>query len=283
MSSGTLSTTCLSCGSDLPHRAELDGVVHRCDRCGFGWTVSDPDTAPVRYESEYFTGGGYEDYFQPAPRRFEAARRLRWLSGLVRPSTLVEAGCAGGYFLEAARDAGFAVTGVELSRTAANFATERLGVPVLQGRFEQVAATLRADVVCAFHVLEHVDDPRLLLQTARQVLAPGGWLALEVPNIASVAAQRFGRQWPGLQPEYHRWHFTPESLTKLLVGSGFDVVRRDTAVFRYYMPLRYRLRHARQVLPPDLISMRSPRLTHPWRADLLRVIARRPTSGRSDR
>ncbi|MFI7080251.1 class I SAM-dependent methyltransferase [Micromonospora sp. NPDC049903] len=274
-------TACLTCGDGQPHRDDLGGVVRRCTGCGLGWTVPDPHAAPARYDLDYFTGGGYEDYFLTAPRRFEAGRRLRWLSSVVRPSVLVEAGCAGGYFLEAARGAGFTVTGVEVSRVAAAFAVDHLGVPVRQGYFEQVAPSLRADVVCAWHVLEHVDDPRRFLRAARDVLTPGGWLALEVPNIASPAATRLGHRWPGLQPEYHPWHFTPTSLTRLLTATGFEVVRQDTTVFRFYMPVAYRMRHARRLLPPDLINLRSPRLTHRWRGDLLRVIARRPRDGRN--
>ncbi|WP_428963029.1 class I SAM-dependent methyltransferase [Micromonospora fluostatini] len=281
MSLDLRSGACLTCGPDQPHRSHLDGRLRRCLGCGLGWTVADPTVPATAYEEDYFTGGGYDDYFLPAPRRFEAGRRLRWLSSVVGPSVLVEAGCAGGYFLEAARGAGFTVTGVEVSRVAAGFAVERLGVPVRQGYFERVAPSLRADVVCAFHVLEHVDDPRVFLRAAREVLTPGGWLALEVPNIASAAANRLGHDWPGLQPEYHPWHFTPESLTRLLTATGFAVVRRDTAVFRYYMPPRYRLRHARRLLPRDWLDLRSPRLTHPRRGDLLRILARTPRDTRS--
>ncbi|WP_194822407.1 class I SAM-dependent methyltransferase [Micromonospora sp. S-DT3-3-22] len=270
---------CVTCAADQPHLPHLNGLLRRCTGCGLGWTVPEPGQTPVRYDLDYFTGGGYEDYFLTGPRRFEAGRRLRWLSSLVKPSVLVEAGCAGGYFLEAARRAGFTVTGVEVSEAAAGFAAARWAVPVRQGRFEQVAPSLRADVVCAFHVLEHVADPRAFLRAARATLTPGGWLALEVPNIASAAAHRLGHDWPGLQPRYHHWHFSPLSLARLLAATGFDVVRQDTAVFRYYMPLGYRVRHARRLLPRDWLDLRSPRLTHPRRGDLLRVVARRADRG----
>nr|WP_240955858.1 class I SAM-dependent methyltransferase [Micromonospora sp. HNM0581] len=205
------------------------------------------------------------------------------MSSITRPSVLVEAGCAGGYFLEAARNAGYTATGIEVSHAATTYATQHLGVPVRHGYFEHIAPTLHADIVCAFHVLEHVDNPRTFLHAARHTLTPGGWLALEVPNIASAAATRLGHHWPGLQPEYHPWHFTPTSLVRLLTATGFEVVRQDTAVFRYYMPLRYRIRHARRLLPADWLDVRSPRLTHRRRGDLLRVIARKPRPGRSDR
>jgi SAM-dependent methyltransferase len=276
----TDATTCLVCGPASNCQPMLAGVLRCCMACGFAWT-STPTTE--MYDESYFDGGGYEDYFLPAPRRFEASRRLRWLLSMVRPSSLLEAGPAGGFFLEAARRAGISVAGVEVSAVAARFAREQLGVPVRQGCFEATVQTVPVQAVCAFHVLEHVEDPRLFLEAARAALVPGGWLALEVPNIASAAARRLGSAWPGLQPQYHRWHFTPRSLAQMVTAAGFQVLRQDTTVFRYYMPVRYRLRHAHRLLPGDLLATRSPRLTHPRLGDLLRLVAVLPYGQRRSR
>ncbi|MCG5468183.1 class I SAM-dependent methyltransferase [Micromonospora sp. LAH09] len=272
---------CLVCGPRQEHRPRLGGLLRRCEACGFSWTAQEQAGVDGLYDEDYFAAGGYDDYFRAEPRRFEANRRLRWLLSTVRPGVLLEAGPAGGYFLEAAQQAGITASGIEVSHAAARFARDHLHVPVRQGHFEDIAPTLTADVVCAFHVLEHVEDPRAFLHAAHDALTPGGWLALEVPNIASAAAQRLGTAWPGLQPRYHRWHFTPDTLVRLVTDAGFEVVQQDTTVFRYYMPLRYRLRHARHLLPADLIGLRSPRLTHPRLGDLLRVIARTPRTRRS--
>ncbi|WP_345635160.1 methyltransferase domain-containing protein, partial [Rugosimonospora acidiphila] len=127
---------------------------------------------------------------------------------------------------------------------------------------------------------EHVEDPRAFLGAAREALVPGGWLALEVPNIASAGARRLGTAWQGLQPEHHRWHFTPESLIRLAMQCGFHIVRHDTTFFRYYMPARYRLRHVHRLLPADWTGTGCLRLTHPSLGDLLRVVARLPRTDR---
>ncbi|WP_434740490.1 class I SAM-dependent methyltransferase [Micromonospora sp. SH-82] len=274
---------CLLCERTGGHESALDGVLRRCTDCGFVWTAGPAVPPDELYDEAYYLTDGYQDYFASAgQRRFEAGRRLRWLSSVVGPSVLVEAGCAGGYFLEAAQGAGFTVTGVEVSRAAAGFAVDRLGMPVRQGYFEQVAPSLRADVVCAFHVLEHVDDPRVFLRAARGVLAPGGWLALEVPNIASAAASRLGCDWPAVAPEYHRWHFTPETLTRMLLDTGFQVVSHDTVFSRFYWKPLPRLRQARNLLVADWVACGSPRMRHPHLGDLLRVFARR-ADGRTPR
>ncbi|MFY1635536.1 class I SAM-dependent methyltransferase [Solwaraspora sp. WMMB335] len=265
--------TCLVCGPHSGSTPILGGQLRNCRDCGFAWTVGAAEPTPERYDDAYFEGGGYEDYFVPAPRRFEAARRLRWLRSIVRPATLLEVGPAGGFFLEAARRCGIAAYGIDVSGAATRYACERLGVPVRHGSFESMVPQGRVDAVCAFHVLEHVADPWRFLLAARAALRPGGSLVIEVPNIASTAAQRLGTAWPGLQPEFHRWHFTPGALAHLVTAAGFQVVRQDTTVFRYYMPVRYQLRHAHRLLPDDWSTRRLVRLVHPRRGDLIRLVA----------
>lgn len=44
------------------------------------------------------------------------------------------------------------------------------------------------DFVAAFHSLEHVDDPRVVLSEVRRVLAPGGWFYMGVPNRSRLIA-----------------------------------------------------------------------------------------------
>jgi SAM-dependent methyltransferase len=272
---------CAVCGSVGGHGSGLGGMLRRCGACSFTWTAAELASPQELYGSSYFCGSeGYEDYFQPAARRFESGLRLRWLLSSGAISSLVEAGSAGGFFLEAAGRAGIVAEGVEVSGSAVRFAREELGVSVRQACFEDVSFVEPVGVVCAFHVLEHVEDPGVFLRAAFQALEPGGRLALEVPNIASTAARRLGSRWPGLQPQFHRWHFSPGSLIRLVTAHGFEVMTQDTAVFRFYMPVRYRRRHFRHHLRSDLINLGSFRLTHPRRGDLLRLIARRPVDGR---
>lgn len=272
----TTMTGCAVCGSADASRPLLAGSLAECGRCGFIWTAGVPARLEDLYGAGYFCGDAYEDYLQPSARRFEAGRRLSWLLRTKRVSSLVEAGCAGGFFVEAAVRAGIDAAGVELSPEMAAYACEQLGLPVWQGRFEAAPLEAPVQAVCAFHVLEHVEDPNAFVQTAWKLLESGGLLAVEVPNIASPAARRLGPDWPGLQPRYHRWHFGPTSLRRLVERHGFEVVVQDTAVFRYYMPARFRLRHARHLLVPDVRNTRSIRLTQRSRGDLLRLIAQKP-------
>lgn len=273
---------CLMCGGA---RSELvmGGIVRRCADCAFHWTAAGLAPPEELYDESYFEAESYRKYFELAPQwRFEAARRLRWLLSVGRPTTLVEAGPAGGFFLAAARDHGIAVEGIEVSEAAARYARDQTGVPVRTATFEDAVFAAPVDAVCAFHVLEHVTDPRRFLQAAHDRLTPHGWLALEVPNIESDAAERAGGDWTDLYPRFHLWHFGPESLRRLVAEAGFEIVRLDTIFTTHY--LRPRRQLSRWGLASRWRSLRatgSVRSSHPYRGDYLRVLARRRAPGES--
>ncbi len=81
-----------------------------------------------------------------------------------------------------------------------------------------------AYAVCS-EVLEHVDDPVLLLRNASQYLAPGCRLVVTVPGGPRSAFDRHIG---------HRQHFTPAGLRRVLEGAGFDVGRVTRAGFPFF-------------------------------------------------
>jgi SAM-dependent methyltransferase len=267
-------TVCILCSSERSTAAFAQpSPIRRCTNCGLVVTSGGRAATPA-YGDEYFSGGGYHSYFARAGQwRHEAKRRLRWLLGATSPRRVLEIGCAGGFFLEAARAAGIEALGVESSEPAARYAGETVGVPIVLGRFEEADLDRLFDAVCAFHVLEHVVDPKALLEKARTIMAPGGWLALEVPNIDSAAARADGLDWPGLQPAYHRWHFSPRTLARLIGVTGFRVVRCDTVFARFYARPIQGLRGALGELR-TAARLGSLRTVHPSLGDHVRLLAR---------
>ena len=248
--------------------------VRRCGACDVAWTVGGPQGATA-YDESFFSGDYYTAYFERAGQwRHEARLRLRWLRASTAPTRVLEIGCGGGFFLEAARAAGMTVQGIEPAAEGAAYGRERLRLPVVTGTFEAHRPTGTYDAVCAFHVLEHVDDPRAFLEGAHEVLEEGGWLALEVPNIDSDRARRDGPRWFNLVPDYHLWHFSPRSLAGLVETTGFGTLRVDTVWPRFYLRARKLLtRSGLRSAAADVRAAPTPRRVHPTRGDYLRLLA----------
>lgn len=81
----------------------------------------------------------------------------------------------------------------------------------------------RFDLVTMWHFLEHDYDPPATLSRARDLLAPGGRLVIEVPRLDSVTFQLFRNRWPGLQAPQHTLLFDANTLARMIGRAGLRV------------------------------------------------------------
>jgi SAM-dependent methyltransferase len=224
-------TVCCLCGvpGDVVHRRPPFAVV-RCPVCGLVF-VSPRLTARslqrLYDEPAYFEGGVYGDRTSWSPamvlqRTWAHGRLARLVRLRPPPGNLLEIGSGYGLFLAAARDAGYRVRGVELSRTGVRVARDELGLDVLGGQLAD-APLDPADVICFWDTLEHVPDPLVFLRQVRDRLSPDGAIALSVPNISSIPARALGARWWTLKPEQHIWHFTPRTLALVAARAGLVI------------------------------------------------------------
>jgi glycosyltransferase involved in cell wall biosynthesis/SAM-dependent methyltransferase len=117
------------------------------------------------------------------------------------------------------------------------FDAERDAFPYAEGRF--------ATVICG-ELLEHLaHDPMAMMSEINRILQPGGHLVLTTPNAASaraIAAALDGHHpgffttymKPGPQGAAERRHsreYTVKEIYRLMVESGFEVLRMETGEF----------------------------------------------------
>jgi SAM-dependent methyltransferase len=200
----------------------------RCDRCGSAVTLG--QAPPGLHECGAYRRDAprFHRMVQPVLRGFDR-QRLAMLRPLAAPgATLLDVGTGRGRFVSSALGTGYAARGIEPSPRAADeirsgtvdhVRVERAGIA--QADIEGGSL----DVVTAWHVLEHLDDPGDALQRIRGWLRPGGALLVGVPNLASAQAGLGGSRWYHLDVPRHRVHFTPAGIRSLLRMSGFEPVR----------------------------------------------------------
>jgi SAM-dependent methyltransferase len=97
-----------------------------------------------------------------------------------------------------------------------------LGLRALTGTLPHPELAAQSfDVITMWQALEHVHAPLEVLRAAHRLLAPGGKLVVEVPNIDSLPFRWFGRAWFGLDLPRHLTHFAPQTLVQMVEKAGF--------------------------------------------------------------
>jgi SAM-dependent methyltransferase len=226
-------TDCPACGAQAFRGFELapGRPLRRCERCGTVSALDYADPSEVYVDGYMFGQAGPFGLDVRAPdfQRYlirVARRRVRMLERATgrRGGRLLDVGSGTGEVLVAARDRGWQTQGVEPERTAAQMAAAR-GLDVAVASLEQSGLPESSfDVVSAFHVLEHIPDSRSFLRMMARWARPGGFVAIEVPNFASVQRRRLRESWSGLRPREHLVHFTPKTLPAAFRAAGIEPV-----------------------------------------------------------
>lgn len=171
-----------------------------------------------------------ENIFRPRAERIGALCREAGLTG----GRLVDVGASVGMFCEEAARTGTFDTLVAVEPNAAQARTCRglglAGLSVIEGDFlrpEVAALCGPATVVSCFEVIEHLFSPAMFLERCREVLVPGGLVALTCPNLQGFDIAELGTASDSIDCE-HVNLFTPASLARLAGRCGFSVLEWDT-------------------------------------------------------
>ncbi len=223
------------------HRAH--GPIWGCKSCGL--LVQWPIPGEAALLEAY---GAVEDplYLAEKDNRYLTFRRALRLLGPPRGRRLLDVGAYCGFFVDVARQAGFAAEGIELSRWAVSHA-RGLGLPVHNETIEERARSgARYQALTMWDVIEHLPDPRRELSHAHRLLERGGLLYVSTIDARSLLARSLGPRWPWLM-EMHVVYFDRATLPALLQEVGFRVLRRGT--YTHTVSARYLLRKAAASFP----------------------------------
>lgn len=223
------SCACPLCGSDDPAATPWGAAPYRVVRCGgcAAWYLSPRlSEAAVRdfyARADYFGGGavgysGYDDEAESLRRTFRGV--IRGLAGRgLTGGDLLEVGCGHGYFLEQAAGAFRTRTGTELSADAAAAARARADTVVVGG-LEALPERPSFDLIAAFHVIEHIYDPREFVRSALRRLRPGGALVLAAPDMGGWWRRVLGPRWPSFKFPEHVVFYDSDTLPRLMREEG---------------------------------------------------------------
>jgi 2-polyprenyl-3-methyl-5-hydroxy-6-metoxy-1,4-benzoquinol methylase len=141
-----------------------------------------------------------------------------------RVSRLLDVGCGYGFFSREALRQGFDVTALEVSDHEAGVAESVVGLQPIRSSFEEFDSRAPFDAILMSQVLEHALEPSVWISKARELLRPGGVLAIAVPNFGGIFRRLLGVRDFMIIPPAHLNYFDPKSIATLLSRSGFTAI-----------------------------------------------------------
>ena len=220
-------------GRDFEYQTtgEIEWSVKECEACEVLALSPRPSETelpriyPANYYAYDFTGKKSIGYMVKAllDRRSAGA----YLKYAASPGNVLDVGCGDGRLLQTFAELGVPAErlhGVELDARAVEAARAH-GFRVEQKRFEDVDYPDGFFQVAVLQqVIEHVPDPRKMIEKLGRVMAPGGAVILETPNTASWDHGLFEkRYWGGYHIPRHFFLFNKRSLRRLVGECGLEV------------------------------------------------------------
>lgn len=200
-----------------------------------------PRPSPQVMDSYYSNSENYRYWAEHIFPGSEAARREKihrpWLERVlgycqryaIPHGVLMEVGAGFGTFASLATESGQfeKVVAIEPTPEMAQACRDR-GVAVINKRIEDVTDEVEyADVVVAFETIEHLFEPRQLLDQCARLMRSGSLLVLSCPNGQGFDIALLGPVSLAVDPE-HVNLFNPASLSLLVEAHGFDILEVST-------------------------------------------------------
>jgi len=224
---------------------------YRCAECG---TVSVGDDIQEKELAQAYSTLDSEKYYEEieVETRRKTATAIEHLKSLISPSSrIIDIGAGNGLFARTLYESGY------LNLSAHEIPGERL--PEIAGincklyrDFDYTCIPAGSfDAVVLLDVMEHVLDPRYLLQSCNKILGENGVLYAHTPVVTRTdrmmhfiqkvpILQKVGRIWQrGRTSIFHLQNYTRESLTLLLEESGFKDIQIEIVNELSWPVMRY--------------------------------------------
>ncbi|MFH1423185.1 MAG: class I SAM-dependent methyltransferase [Planctomycetota bacterium] len=232
---------CILCGSTSnTHYVTVGRVSYsKCNDCGL--IFQNPRVKDVIAENIIASDScsrHFEIKENRATRKPYYLKYIRLIEKYLPPAlqtkekSILEIGCGAGGFLSAAKDAGWKVTGIEISETLAKIANEKFGLNVLLGEINSLNLKPESfDAAALNMVIEHLEFPLKTLETIHNLLRSNGVLLIHTPNYDNTTIKKSKNE--KYYPPSHTFLFTPHTLKKSLEKAGYSVKATVTTGFKF--------------------------------------------------
>ena len=221
-------TSCAVCGksseTELFHKNSFRIV--KCNECGLVYVnprlskqdVSDLYNWNLISPLQYYRENQEGDYitFQ------ERVKEIERLYG--KKGTMLDIGCNIGTFLKAAKELGWDCYGVDINKEVEE-ECRKIGMKFFSAPLEEIKFKEEFfDVIIMNDLIEHMHDPRELLNHAYALLKKEGLIFIVTPDVGSITAHLLSKKWHHLKPNEHLIYFSKATIKRLLEECRFTII-----------------------------------------------------------
>ncbi len=184
---------------------------------------------PTEAELEkHYAGYNFNKYFSPITKS-RYVELLEKFQSVVQGKKLFDVGCGRGFFLATATELGWDAAGNEVSKESVE-GLRRNGLNVYHGDLDDTWFPENTfDVVTAFELLEHLNDPVSEMLKINRILKPGGLFFFTTPNFNALERYLLKSNYNVLDYPDHLSYYTPKTVNYLLTKCGFKKLKLQSA------------------------------------------------------
>ena len=131
---------------------------------------------------------------------------------------------------------GWFVYGTETSSISALVAKKKVGddaILINKDLNELTNIDIVFDMITLWHVLEHLNEPKKIVNLIEEKLINKGYVVVEVPNFNSFQHLINKNNWIHLDCPRHVTHFTKEGLINFFDNKKFKIIKSSTLSFEF--------------------------------------------------
>jgi 2-polyprenyl-3-methyl-5-hydroxy-6-metoxy-1,4-benzoquinol methylase len=221
--------------------------VWHCNSCQARFTQNIPgeDEIGKYYQSDEYishsnTSKGIVNRLYQIVREYTLKQKRKMVEKLSgkKSGNILDIGCGTGEFLGTMKSSGWKALGLEPSEDAQAQARQNFGLEIHNNDHLFQLPENFYDVITMWHVLEHVHKLHEYLDKIHRILKSDGLLIIAVPNYQSLDADVYQNEWAAYDVPRHLYHFSAESMGKLLEQHGLKLEKLKRMPFdAFYVSL----------------------------------------------
>ncbi|MBI3379910.1 class I SAM-dependent methyltransferase, partial [Candidatus Gottesmanbacteria bacterium] len=249
-------TKCVLCGG-IKFRTlykKFSYQVYICQFCDFIFIYPFPGKRQLEkyYKSfDYKTGFINENLI-----RKDSIRTLKNLEILgYSNKSLLDIGCGAGFFIDEARKRGWQVQGIDKSIITTKYARNKLKLKVINSDFiDYKFFNRKYKIITLLQVIEHLSNPRIMLEKIYNLLESSGILCIATPNIDSYLARALTSNFTYMIPPEHISFYSAVTLKRILESINFKIIKVDTWGYPSDLAAIIKSKIKKKISPRDNIS-----------------------------